>query len=74
MRSELEVLESIESATKAMLMLQLEAAGRADRAKASGSLEGLLFRAGFTVQAEIVAITGTPRSTVSARLKEEELT
>lgn len=74
MRDQIELLEAIERDLRAMLMLQIEAASVTDRPKGAGSLEGLLYRAGFTVQAEIVTISGTPRSTVSARLKEERLT
>jgi hypothetical protein len=68
-----ELLRAIESSVRAILMMQVEQAKNEERPKGRGSIEGLLFRAGFTAQKDIVAITGTPKSTVSDRLKEEGL-
>jgi len=74
MSDEVAVLESIDRTLRAMLMLQIEEVRMGDRPKGAGSLEGLLFKAGFTVQAEIVTLTGISKSAVSARLKDEGLT
>jgi len=67
-----ESLKTIEASLRAILMLQVESAKDEERPKGN-SIEGLLFRAGFTAQKDIVAISGTPKSTVSDRLKEEGL-
>ena len=60
-----------ERALLALLMLQVRSAQLqspdADQA-GSSSIEAMLFVAGFT-NAEIVKITGTPKSTVTRRLK-----
>ena len=59
----------LEVLLQAILLLQLQPL--VDEEK-RGSIEGVLYRAGFTNK-EIVEMTGTPKSTVSQRLKAEGL-
>jgi uncharacterized membrane protein len=73
MTAELDTLRSIDSGVRAILMLMVETA-KENRPKDLPSVEGILYRAGFTTQTDIVAMTGTPKSTVSLRLKDEGLT
>lgn len=65
----------LEAATTAILMLLVrQQQAREDDEEEAHSIEGLLYRAGFTKQADIVAITGTSKSAVSRRLRAEGLT
>jgi hypothetical protein len=73
MTAELDVLKSIDAGVKAILMLMVETA-KESRTKDRPSVEGILYRAGFTTQMDIVGLTGTAKSTVSGRLKDEGLT
>ncbi len=65
---ETEVQESVQL-LRAILLLQLREQSEEEE---RGSIEGLLFRAGFTNK-QIVAMTGKAKSTVSTRLKAEGL-
>lgn len=59
----------VEAAVRAILMLLIDERRRQDIDEEKGFIEALLYQAGFTTQADIVALTGTPSSTVSERLK-----
>jgi hypothetical protein len=64
----------LEAAAKAILMLLIDQRKRQGIDEDKGFIEALLYQAGFTRQADIVALTGTPRSTVLERLKAKGLT